>query len=352
LSRRHPAECFSALSESLAAKAFENNEERKNMIAQKMPKLALIALTLGILCFNQPLSAAAKHVAKSSGKAAAETQKANRADGGDETAVRAQLAQLSRALAEGDARALAALWSEDGDYTDSDGALSKGRSALEKRFAAVFSKEGKQQVELLNESLKTLAANVVSVEGTVRRKDAPGGPTPETRYSIVFVKQNGNWLIATASETPLLAETKTDPLNELAWLVGEWSAEQDGASVKMRADWAANKNFITCQYETRKSADSPQMESRQVIGWDPRSGEPISWHFDSAGGFGWGNWIKKDRQWLVEATGVDRDGSTNTATNVISITDSNNFSWQSINRSVNGVPFNDANPLKVHRVVK
>ena len=265
--------------------------------------------------------------------------------------MRRQLAQLSKSLADADAGALASLWAEDGNYIDSDGAICKGRPALEKRFGEVFKKEGRQMVELLTDSVKLLSANVASVEGVVRRKDAEEGPTPETRYSIIYIKLNGSWLIATASETPL-AVADVDPLKDLSWLIGEWSAEQNGGYVKMKADWAANRNFITCQYETKKSAESPPVESRQVIGWDPRSGEPISWHFDSSGGFGWGNWIKKDRQWMIDATGVERDGSTTTATNVLSVNDPNNFSWQSVNRSVNGVAFNDSNPLKIHRVVK
>lgn len=319
------------------------------MIAHKKPEIAFIAVALGIVSFSYPLLSAAGDEVKSPGKLIAQAQKP--ADGGDEGAIKASIGKLARALAEGNASELASLWTEDGTYIDSDGAACKGRAALETRFREVFGREGRQMVDLQTESLKMLAPNVATAEGLVRRKDAPEGPTPETRYSIVFVKQNGNWLMANASETALTV-VKTDPLKELSWMIGNWSAEQNGGFVKMKADWAANKNFITCQYETKKSPESPVLESRQVIGWDPRTSEPISWHFDSNGGFGWGNWIKKGNQWLVESTGVERDGSTTSGTNVISMNDGNNFSWQSVNRSVNGVAFNDSNPLTVHRVIK
>lgn len=169
---------------------------------------------------------------------------------------------------------------------------------------------------------------------------------------MIFVKQNGQWLISNATETPLIARGNTEPLNQLSWLIGEWSAEQSGGSVHMKAEWAANKNFIACQYQVQKSADSPKLESRQLIGWDPRSEQPISWHFDSSGGFGYGTWLKKDKQWMVNATGVDRDGSTTNALNVLSIADPDNFSWQSTNRSINGIVVNDTAPLKVHRVTR
>jgi len=319
------------------------------MIAQKMPKIALLALSLGIVVLCQPVASFAKSE-KSKQKHAAEAKASE--DSSDEAVIKTQLLNLAKTLVNGDAKRLAALWADDGTYIDSDGALCKGRAALEKRFESVFTKEGRQLVDFVPETTKFLSPQVASIEGIVRRKDGVDGPVPETRFSIVYVKQSGVWLISSASETPLTAQSESEPLKELSWLIGEWSAEANGGYVKLKADWAANKHFITMQYETKKSADAPQLESRQVIGWDPRVGEPISWHFDSSGGFGLGNWVKKDKQWMIEASGVDRDGSTNEATTVISQSDDNDFTWQSINRVVNGVSFNDSNPLKVHRVLK
>lgn len=317
------------------------------MSASKMPKIALIAVTLGIISIScQPMSLAAGD-SKSSSKAKVSD---NAAQKDANSAINAQFAALSKAIADGDAKAVSAMWTEDGDYIDQDGGVTKGKAAIEKRFSVLFTQNGKQFLDLVPDSVRSLSNDVVVSEGTVRRKDA--STKPETRFSMVFLKQNGSWLISSATETPLVVDSSVDPLKDLSWLVGDWSAENNGGSVHMKAEWAANKNFITCKYEIKKSADSPTVESRQVIGWDPRTEQPISWHFDATGGFGYGNWVKKDRQWLVDATGVDRDGSTTSATNVLSISDPNSFSYQSVNRSINGVGFNDTVPLKVQRVVK
>jgi|AGTN01.3.fsa_nt_gi conserved hypothetical protein len=322
------------------------------MSAEKLPKLLIVAMCVGIVtssCF--PLSGEAKQ--SKSGSKSSRSKTSDRVNGDATAEVRAQLDTLEKTLANGTAKQLASFWTEDGTYTDEAGAIVKGRSALEERFATIISDTGNPTVEFSPDSTRSLADNIVISEGIVKRKDG-AKRTPETRYSLVLQKQkDGTWLISSATETPFLASAEEDPLTGLAWMIGEWSADNSkGASVRMKADWAANKHFITCNYSTQRSADSPTVESKQVIGWDPRTENPISWHFDASGGFGYGNWSMRDGKWYIQSTGVDRDGSTTTATNVISGTTGNSFNWQSVNRTVDGVSYTDTSPLKVEKVVK
>lgn len=320
------------------------------MTAEKLPKLLVLAMCLGIVtssCF--PLSVEAKQ-----SKSGAKSSRSKTSESGDAaTEVRAQLDALEKTLAQGTAKQLAAMWTEDGTYTDENGAIVKGRAALEERFAAIISDTGNPTVDFVPDSNRVLSNNVVLSEGIVRRKDG-AKRTPETRYSLVLQKKDGAWLISAATETPFLASAEEDPLTGLAWMIGDWSAtdKSKGASVEMKADWAANKHFITCNYVTQRSADSPKIESKQVIGWDPRTENPISWHFDSSGGFGYGNWSNKDGKWYIQSTGIDRDGSTTTATNIISGATPSSFNWQSIDRTVDGVSYTDTASLKVEKVVK
>ncbi len=245
----------------------------------------------------------------------------------EEGAIRRQISSLSNALTAGDAKTVLSLFTDDGVYISDEGSEFKGKPALEERFGQVFSESGKQKVELVPHTLRLLSDKVGLAEGFVFRKDQGIRPVPETRFSFVLLKRSGEWLISNAVETPFVAQANTDPLQSLSWIIGEWSAEKNGGFVHMTAEWAANKNFIVCQYETKKTAQAKPVESRQVIGWDPRSDRPISWSFDANGGFGWGNWNKDDKQWRIEATGVERDGSTAVSTNVLTIKDQNSFLW-------------------------
>ncbi len=324
------------------------------MIAYKMPKAAVVALSLGVaaLCIaSNPADAKATGKAEKKNKTASAKQL--KSDGSQivQAAVHGQLSKITKALADLDAKSMAALWTEDGTYIDEAGAVFKGRVAIHDCFAETFNAGDRPQLELVNDSLRLLSDGVALSEGVVRIKGFAKGSS-ETRYSIVFVKQNGNWLISSATETPVTSAAEGNPLEELAWLVGDWTGEKNGGTVEMKAEWAANKNFITCTYETKKSNAGKSVQSRQVIGWDPRNDQPISWNFDSNGGFGLGLWVKNGKRWEISVSGVERDGSTSSATNVMAVDDSNNFVWQSLNRSVDGVAFTDTAPLKIRRAAK
>jgi len=321
------------------------------MFVQKSQRFAVSMLALGIMLVGtSPMSMAAKKEKHSSKKSRSTEVITTNTDA--KTAVASQVSLISKYLAEGDATKLAALWTVDGTYTDEDGIMLKGRTALEKRFKENIAEGGRHPVTFVQSPVQMLAETVALAEGVVSRNEGLGDK-PQTRYSIVFVKQDGNWLISTATETPLVvASENSNRLSGLGWLIGEWSAERNGRSIKMKAEWTANNKFINCKYETKLAPDAPVVESRQVIGWDPRVGQPVSWHFDSSGGFGHGDWSNEKNNWVVQAVGVDRDGNTTVATDILSAVAPDSFSWQSVNRSVDGFPYNDSAVLKVVRVAK
>ncbi len=92
------------------------------------------------------------------------------------------------------------------------------------------------------------------------------------------------------------------------------------------------------------------MTGGQIIGWNPRRGRIVSWHFDAQGGFGEDTWTKDGSKWVMEATGMLRDGSQSTSVNVVTPIDANSFIWQSIKRTLDGVSLPDTAPVKMVRV--
>ena len=285
-----------------------------------------------------------------SGKKASAAQKSNGtvASGGCESAIKNRLQELTVALANSDAKAVSAMWVEDGTYSNEIGQEWKGRAALEKRFAAVFTSEGRLLLDFIPATVRQLADNVATVDGFVKFKDEVGG-SPDTRFSMVFQKQgDGTWSIVSASETPFVDSERLDHLKPLAWLIGDWAVEKDGNSMVVKIEWAANKKFIHLRYMIKK-AGSEELDSQQIIGWDPRRQQIVSWIFDSRGGFGSGTWSRRDNQWLVDSEGVDPEGRSTAATNIISNKSANSFSWQSVNRSIEGESLSDTAPLTINR---
>src|SRR5207247_7334392 len=85
-------------------------------------------------------------------KAPAVPQASKRA--ADEAAVRRETARFIKLVEQGDAKAVAASWTEDGEYIDDDGTVLRGRAAIEAAYAKAFAKKKNVKVEITIESLR------------------------------------------------------------------------------------------------------------------------------------------------------------------------------------------------------
>src|SRR5262245_49783015 len=66
----------------------------------------------------------------------------------DEAAIRANVAAFARAYDAKDSKALAALFTEDGQIVDKEGNASEGREAIAKTFADLFADSPKKRIEV------------------------------------------------------------------------------------------------------------------------------------------------------------------------------------------------------------
>lgn len=269
--------------------------------------------------------------------------------------LRSKLNEMTVALAAADAARLSALWTEDGTYTNEDGQQWKRRAAINRRFADVFANQGRLLLDFIPTSTQTLGDSVAISEGYVKLKGTAAGKL-ETRYSIVFQKQADGWLIASASETPYVGAASRDKLKPLAWLAGDWIVTgadvKDGSTMRVKAEWAANKRFLHLRYLSSKPGQAEVLETHQVIGFDPRVEQIISWSFDASGGFGSAAWMNRGGKWYVDASGVSADGRATRATNIVTPLASDSFTWQSVNRMVDGQPLDDTIQMKLQRAGK
>ena len=148
------------------------------------------------------------------------------------------------------------------------------------------------------------------------------------------MKKDGQWKLDSVRETDVPeAPAASSPLQDLAWLVGEWIDDSPDATIAATVTWTKNKTFLN--YAFKASAPGmDDLEGTQVIGWDPAAGTIRSWMFDSDGGFGEGIWSKKDNSWIVKFSQVLPDGRKASATNIYTLVDANTFTWKSIGRKV------------------
>jgi uncharacterized protein (TIGR02246 family) len=309
--------------------------------------LAIGGVLVALIAFlsTQDRSAGQTKPAKPGGKSSAKAAKtggAKRAD--DEAAIRKATAAFIKAVEKGDPHAVAAFWTEDGEYIDDDGTTLRGRAAIEKTYAQALAKHKKLKVEITVDSIRFPSKDTAIEEGFARSyKGDPDQPTA-SRYSVLHVREGGRWLMALLREWP----DEGLSLRDLDWLIGTWESKAGGAAVRTTYEWGVNKNSIRCRFTIK--AEGLDASGMQVILKDPRSGELRAWLFDDDGGFGDSVWSRDGKRWRIEAAGVQADGGELTATNILTPVDHDTFTWQSTQRTLDGGELADVPPVRVTRV--
>jgi uncharacterized protein (TIGR02246 family) len=265
-----------------------------------------------------------------------------------ETTIRETAKAYVDAFNKGDAKTVAGLWAEDGDYVDETGKGVSGRDAIQKKYAAFFAENSGAKIEVAVDAVHQVSPDAAIEDGHSKLTLAEQGAAPSSgRYTVVHARRNGKWLIASARDLPADSAGKSDPLQDMDWLIGSWRAERLGVEMEIDCRWLAGKSFVEATY-FRREGDKTTPTATQIIGVDPRSGRLMSWMFNVDRGYAHGLWIPHDAGWAIEYQGVGADGTLSTAVNVLSrVNDA--LVWKSTNRTVAGKPAPDIEEVVLKR---
>jgi uncharacterized protein (TIGR02246 family) len=255
----------------------------------------------------------------------------------DEAAIRANGDKYVEAYNRRDSKSMSDMWSPEAVYMDPNtGEGVVGREAIAKQFDYAFAGAEDAKLAITIESIEFVSPNVAIEKGTAE-VTYTDFPAEKTDYTAVHVKRDGQWLIDRVSEVevPPPPPSNYEHLKELEWMVGSWIDADPEATVHTDCQWTKNKNFLTRSFALVVGEDI-EMSGMQIIGWDPAAKQIRSWVFDSDGAFSEGKWTRKENRWLIQQTGTIADGAKTTATNIITQLDDDSFTWQSINRQVDG----------------
>lgn len=255
----------------------------------------------------------------------------------DEAAIRADIAKFVEAYNAGDAKAVAALFTPDGHAVDKDGNDVEGRKAIEQTFADLFAATPKKNLEVFVESIQFVGPDLALEVGTTKETPAPGEPPEYDRYTVIHVKRDGKWQMALARDEEGPVATPHERLQPLAWLVGDWVDDDGSVVVVSSCRWSKDGNFLLQDFKLELNGRDA-MDVTQRIGWDPLTKQIHSWVFDSEGGYGESLWTRNGNDWIIKATGVRPDGTTASATNLLTRTGADGYIWRSTDRVVAGEP--------------
>ena len=268
----------------------------------------------------------------------------------DEVAIRGTALAYQEAFESGDAKALAALWAETGQYIDESGNVFDGRDAIEEEFTSFFAGAVKgRRLDIRITSLRFPAANV-AIEDGIATVIRPIGPSSQGRYTAVHAKAaDGTWYLDSVRETVPLRVSHYEYLKDLAWMEGDFAATTEKGKITISGKWSENSNFLLRKFTFVQEGFEPMIVS-QRIGYDPLAKQVKSWVFDSEGGYAQGRWSRNGDTWTVKAMGVSNDGSVASSTNTLTVVDEDSFTWQSRGRILAGQPSEDVGPVTIRRV--
>ena len=271
-------------------------------------------------------------------------------DASDKKAIAQTAEAFIEAFNKGDAKALAAFWTPDGDYTNPSGRHLKGRETLEKAFQSFFEENKGSTLRLESESLRFVTPEVTIEDGTSFVLHSDGSPPSRARYTVVHVKKDGKWFLSSVREAPFVPPSNHEQLGGLEWAIGEWSAKSDkGDAEHLSVSWTDNQNFIIGTFASTAKGVSVG-EATHWIGWDPQAKRIRSWIFDASGGFGEGAWTRDGDHWVIKTKSVHQDGKNATATYHISRVDGDTLRLQGTDRTVDGKAIPDTKEFKLKRV--
>ncbi len=263
-------------------------------------------------------------------------------------AIRAGSQAFMDAFNKQDAKAIAALWTEDAEYIDDAGQRYVGRDAIEQVYADLFAASPNIQIQIVIDSLRLLSDDVAIEDGRAVVEPPPPGAPGFSKYTVVHVKVDGKWRMASVRDTWIEIPVTRQSIADLGWLIGTWVAEEQGNRSESVCRWVANESFVERTYTTTH-VDGTKTSGVQLIGWNPLAGHVQSWNFSPDGGHAIGVWSPNQGGWTAEMMGVSGDGTPTTSINRLTRLDDNAYVWQSSQRSVGGVSLPDTDEVVIKR---
>jgi len=204
------------------------------------------------------------------------------------------------AFEKGDAKAVAAFWTENADYVDQTGREYKGRAAIQKMYEKFFAAKKPMKLNVIVTSARLVGTDVAIEDGITEITPAEGGLPSAARFSAVLVKKDGEWYFESVRDSVPHPPSNAEHFEDLEWVLGEWTGEAEkGESAKATYAWAENRNFIVSNFATTLEG-VPVVGGTQWIAWDAVDKQIRSYSFYSGGGVGEAVWTKDGDAWALK----------------------------------------------------
>jgi uncharacterized protein (TIGR02246 family) len=303
------------------------------------------SMALTFAARQQPATNAEQPIAAETPKGIAVGQ--NKAREADTEAIRKTSVEFAVAFNKGDAKAIAAMWTEDGECREAGGQTFIGRATIEKAYAEFFKGNPGAKVDVIIKSIRFPAKDLAIEEGLLRQtrgdKDLPGS----TSYIVVHIREDGKWKMSLSSETGV----GQDRLEDLDWLLGDWTTKVKDDDVKLSVVRDPKKPVVTATF-TRTPAGKEPLHGSIRIALDPETGRIRSWGFEDDGAHSQSLWFCDGKSWVLDTRGVLADGTATAERIIMQRVTADVITWRAVDRVVGDTPLKDTTPMRLTRAAK
>ena len=268
----------------------------------------------------------------------------------EQAAINKTAAAFVDAFHKGDAKTLASYYMPNADYVDASGQVFEGRDVIEKLYTDFFATNKGYQLRLNIHSRKFPSPGLAIEDGTSVVIPPDGTAPVQTRYTNMFSKVDGKWLLSSVREGNAVAPSNFEFLRGLEWTIGEWlDVEPSGSVGHISFVWAPGNNFIVST-RTEDFKDVSMLRTTQWIGWDAAAKQIRSWSFQADGGTDQSTWTGNGNSWSIKTASTLANGSKVSSTSVITLVDKDNITWQMKDQKVDGKEMPDTREVKMSRM--
>lgn len=98
-------------------------------------------------------------------------------------------------------------------------------------------------------------------------------------------------------------------LEQLAWMVGDWTHADSSLTVRMNGRWSDDRHFLLLEFRMQ-AAGAEERTASERIAWDPVEQVIRSWTFRDDGSFAESVWTAEGEKWKADSSGVVPAGKT------------------------------------------
>jgi len=270
---------------------------------------------------------------------------ADKAREADTAAIRQSAKEFVELFNKGDAKAIAALYTENGESREAGGLAFVGRAEIEKAYAEFFKANSGAKIDVLVKSIRFPAKDMAVEEGLVRISHGAKDLPRSTHYVVVHSRENNQWKMALSAEN----STGQYYLEDLDWLLGDWGTKIKDDTVKFSFTRDPKKPVITGTF-TRIPPGKDPINGSIRIAFDPETEQIRSWGFEDNGGHTQSLWVCDGKSWILDQRGVLSDGTPIAERIILQRATADAITWRSVDRIIGNTSLPDTTPMRLTRL--